>query len=105
MVLELIQNTNSPLEFKYIKDYMLSEIKKLDDNINESKDEIKENMKLIDNYKEEYKNLVSILLDPHLSKSEFLYHNSCNFEVTFVNMRVKRRHNDDGDIGEHSQTV
>ena len=59
MILEVIKNTDTKLEFKYIKDYMLSEIKKLDDNIKESNEETKENMGLIDKFKNEYKSLVS----------------------------------------------
>ena len=59
MILEVIKNTDTKLEFKYIKDYMLSEIKKLDDNIKESNEETKENMGLIDRFKDEYKSLVS----------------------------------------------
>jgi vacuolar protein sorting-associated protein 11 len=59
MVLEILENTDSDLKYKYIKDYMIAEIKKLDVNIKESKEEIEHNMKEIDSKKEEYKALTS----------------------------------------------
>lgn len=77
MILDILQNTNSDLDFKTIKDYMLTEIKKLDSNITESQEEIESNMKEIDRMKEEYK---------QLSSSPKLFENStcskCNERLT-----------------------
>ena len=59
MVLDILQNTDSDLKFKYIKNYMLSEIKKLDTKIKDSKDEIDDNMDRIEKKNKEYKILTT----------------------------------------------
>ena len=59
MVLDILQNTDSDLKFKYIKEYMINEVQKLDNDIKERKVEIDENMKEIEKRKEEYKALTT----------------------------------------------
>ena len=60
LVLDILENnTDSDLKFKYIKDYMLKEIKKLDTNIKESKEEVDINLEEIQLKREQYRKLTS----------------------------------------------
>jgi len=59
MIIDTLKNSESELKFKYIKDYMTSEIGKLDSAIEESKDEITDNMAAINEMKQDYKQLTS----------------------------------------------
>lgn len=59
MILQIIQNTDSELKIKYVKNYLMKEIQKLESSISESKDEIETNIKSIASFKEEHRKLVS----------------------------------------------
>lgn len=59
MVLDILKNTDSDLKFKYIRNYMFGEIKKLDSKIKNSKEEIEANMQGIAEKKKEYQTLTT----------------------------------------------
>jgi vacuolar protein sorting-associated protein 11 len=77
MIIDILKNTNSPLKFRYIKEYMMTEVKKLDSSIKESKEEIRSNMEDINKMKEDHKSLVST---PRLFENSTC--NKCNERLT-----------------------
>lgn len=59
MILDILKNTDSDLNFKYIRSYMLGEVRKLDSKIKNSKEEIDANMEGITEKKKEYQVLTT----------------------------------------------